>query len=779
MYSFGLETNEIEPKNGLRNISEEESSMATKSPIKPEILFFSSYPPRECGIATYTHDLVKALGNKFGQAIKLSVCALETGKTDYVYPKEVTHQLDTSKEESYKSLIYSINKNESLHTVVIQHEFGLFYVEDKNWLSEFLNYLNKPIVMVFHTVLPRPELEKKAEVKNMVSACESVIVMTQNAAKILEYDYEIEANKIHVIAHGTHLVTHANKTALKEKYGLQNKKVLSTFGLLSSGKSIETTLDSLPAIIQKHPDVLFLIIGKTHPSVVIAEGEKYRDTLVVKVKTKKLEKHVKFINNYVSLPQLLEYLQLTDIYLFTSKDPYQAVSGTFSYAMSCACPIISTPIPHALEMLGENTGLIVDFQDSGQLTQSTIRLLDDEQLRSHISLNALQKSIATAWENSALAHAQLFENMTGKSIPLTYQLPPLNLAHFRRMTTSFGIIQFAKINEPDLESGYTLDDNVRALLAMCMHFEQTGEKEDLRYIQIFLNFISHCMRPNGYLLNYVNANKEFTAQNETTNLADSNGRAIWALGYLVSLHSKLPNRLITQTENIINTVLPRIEMMFSTRAMAFAIKGLGYCYQKTMSQVHYSSVKMLANRLVSMYKHESEKDWEWYESYLTYGNSVLPEAMLYAWKVTGEPLYKVIAKTSFDFLLKNTFKEECIKVISNKSWMKKGQLSHHFGEQPIDVAYTILALANFYEVFQQQDYLQKMKIAFDWFLGKNHLRQVIYNPATGGCFDGLEETQINLNQGAESTICYLLARITMEKYHNLIEASLETIPNLG
>jgi len=336
------------------------------------------------------------------------------------------------------------------------------------------------------------------------------------------------------------------------------------------------------------------------------------------------------------------------------------------------------------------------------------------------------------------------------------------------MTTSFGIIQFAKINEPDLESGYTLDDNVRALLAICMHFEQTGEKEDLQYIQIFLHFISYCMRPNGYLLNYVNANKEFTAQNETTNLADANGRAIWALGYLVTLQGKVPSELTIQAEEIINAVLPRIEMMFSTRAMAFAIKGLGYCYQKNMSQVHYSSIKILSNRLLSMYNHESEKNWEWYECYLTYGNSVLPEAMLHAWKVTGEPLYKDIAKTSFDFLLKNTFKEEGIKVISNKSWMKKGQLSHHFGEQPIDVAYTILALANFYEVFQQQEYLQKMKLAFDWFLGKNHLRQVIYNPATGGCFDGLEETQINLNQGAESTICYLLARMTMEKYKALI-----------
>lgn len=768
MYSFGLDPKEIAMKNAVENITENEISMAPKSPTQPEILFFSSYPPRECGIATYTHDLVKALGKKFGQAINLSVCALETGKTDYMYPKEVTHQLDITKAESYKSLINSINHNELLHSVIIQHEFGLFYVENKNWLLDFLFCLNKPIVVVFHTVLPHPELERKAEVKNIASACESVIVMTQNAAKILENDYEIEAKKIHVIAHGTHLVTHANKASLKEKYGLQNKKVLSTFGLLSSGKSIETTLDSLPAIVQKHPDVLFLIIGKTHPSVVKAEGEKYREALVAKVKTKKLEKHVQFINKYVSLPQLLEYLQLTDIYLFTSKDPYQAVSGTFSYAMSCACPIISTRIPHALEMLGENSGLIVDFQHSKQLAQSTIRLLEDDQLRANISLNALQKSIATAWENSALAHAQLFENMGGKSIPLVYQLPPLNLAHFRRMTTSFGIIQFAKINEPDLESGYTLDDNVRALLAICMHFEQTGEKEDLQYIQIFLHFISYCMRPNGYLLNYVNANKEFTAQNETTNLADANGRAIWALGYLVTLQGKVPSELTIQAEEIINAVLPRIEMMFSTRAMAFAIKGLGYCYQKNMSQVHYSSIKILSNRLLSMYNHESEKNWEWYECYLTYGNSVLPEAMLHAWKVTGEPLYKDIAKTSFDFLLKNTFKEEGIKVISNKSWMKKGQLSHHFGEQPIDVAYTILALANFYEVFQQQEYLQKMKLAFDWFLGKNHLRQVIYNPATGGCFDGLEETQINLNQGAESTICYLLARMTMEKYKALI-----------
>jgi glycosyltransferase involved in cell wall biosynthesis len=732
----------------------------------PEILFVCSYPPRECGIATYSQDLRTALSTKFGESFAIRICALESGETMDEYPEEVDFRLDTTDTTSYHRLAKAINASESIQTVMIQHEFGLFGVQDEGKLLNLLNYVTKPIVLAFHTVLPKPNPALKTNVRTLVFASETVVVMTHDAANILSNDYDIPAKKIKVIAHGTHLVHHLSKTVLKEKHDLTNRKVLSTFGLLSSGKGIETTLQALPSIIQTHPDVLFLIIGKTHPTVVKSEGEAYRDGLETMVKNLGIEEHVKFINAYLSLPLLLEYLQLTDIYLFTSKDPTQAVSGTFAYAMSCACPIISTPIPHATEVLSGDTGVVVDFQHPIQLAHATIRLLNDENLRTNIGSNTLQKSVATAWENSAVAHANLLEKITGNHIYLSYHFPPINLEHFRQLTSSFGMIQFSKVNQPDIDSGYTLDDNARALIATCMHFDLTQKKEDLDYIHLYLDFIGFCVQKEGYFLNYVDENKAFTPQNESSNLADSNGRAIWALGYLISKKAILPLELIDQAESIMHKVLTRIEMLHSTRAMSFAIKGLYYSYGATKSPIHYSLITVLANRLMAMYKHESKVGWEWYESYLTYGNSVLPEAMLMAWMVTAEPAYKEIAKASFDFLLKNTFNEEGIQVISNRSWWQRGQTTTRFGEQPIEITYTILALAHFKKVFADDDYYSKMETAFSWFLGKNHLGQIIYNPCTGGCYDGLEETQVNLNQGAESTVCYLIARLTMEENRN-------------
>lgn len=731
----------------------------------PEILFLTSYPPRECGIATYSQDLVKSLEEKFENSFSIKICALESENEKHKYsdPEKVKNVLDTSNPESYKELANSINTNPRIGVVLIQHEFGFFHNHEPDFFN-LLNEINKPIAIVFHTVLPRPDEHFKAKVQRIAAAAESVVVMTNTSSKILESDYNVSANKIVVIPHGTHLVPHLDKDSLKEKYRLSGKRVLSTFGLLSSGKNIETTLESLPAITKTNPDVVFLIIGKTHPSIVKNEGEKYRDMLKERVRVLNLDSHVRFINKYLPLPELLEYLQLTDIYLFTSKDPNQAVSGTFSYAISCGCPIISTPIPHAREILRDDAGIFIDFENPQQLSQAVNRLLYDENLKRNISLNGLHRIVSTAWENAAISHAKLFEKVSDSTIGLKYSLPEINLNHIKRLTTNFGMIQFSNINQPDPGSGYTLDDNARALIAMCQHYELTGDRSDIKFINIYFNFVKHCFRPERYFLNYVDEKGEFTEQNNTTNLADANGRAIWALGYVTSLSNILPKELIASAEAILKEVISHINSIYSTRAMAFVIKGLYYYNTYNKSNENISLIVALSNRLVQMYRHESDKGWEWFESYLTYANGTLPEAMLCAYLATDDLVYKNIAKESFDFLLANTFSSNQIKVISNKGWLHKGEKGAHYGEQPIDVSYTILALDKFYSIFKDTDYLEKMHVAFNWFLGNNHLGQIIYNPCTGGCYDGLEETHINLNQGAESTVSYLMARLIFEKH---------------
>lgn len=750
----------------MKNNSDEPEVVAITNPENTEeVLIISSYPPLECGIATYSQDLIKALNNKFGSSFTIRVCALESGKMDITYSDEVKYILNTSVASQFGQLAYIINQDARVKVVMVQHEFGLFREQEKAFRT-FLFNLSKPVVIVFHTVLPLPNLQLKENVQSIVSACKSVIVMTNKSAQILMDDYEVAQEKIEVIPHGTHLVAHLDKDYLKEKYGLKNRKVLSTFGLLSSGKGIETTLESLPSVIKTNPETMFLIIGRTHPGVIKSEGEIYREKLESMVRENHLENNVIFINSYLELPELLDYLQLTDIYLFTSKDPNQAVSGTFAYAMSCACPIISTPIPHAREVLTDKNGIFFDFGNSQQLAEAIKRLLNDEGLRNNFSINTLQNIVSSVWENSAVAHALLLEKIAAKKLTLEYSLPEINFNHLNKLTSDFGMIQFSKINHPDPDSGYTLDDNARALIVYCEHYNLTGDEKDVYYINKYLNFIHFCQQATGDFLNYVDRHKRFTIQNHTVNLDDSNGRAIWALGYLTSMKSLFPARLIARADGMIQKALPYIRRMHSPRAMSFAVKGLYYGHRSGKSPEYLNVLLTLADRLVQLYKHESSSDWEWFEDSLTYANSVMPEAVLYAWLLTGKPVYRAIARITFDFLLSKTFNKSGMKVISNKKWQKRGGEVGQFGEQPIDVGYTILTLNTFYNAFEDEAYFQKMKVAFNWFLGKNRLRQIVYNPCTGGCYDGLEEKHVNLNQGAESSLSYLLARLTIEKYNN-------------
>lgn len=731
----------------------------------PSVLFLTTFPPRECGIATYSDDLIKALHNKFSHSFTFPVCAFETGQEVHSYSTQVQYVLDTSDLSSFMRASREINQEANIEIVMIQHEFGFFEGDHETDFLLFLQDLKKTIVLTFHTVLPHPDVSLLLKVTKIAALCSRIVVMTQSSADILVNDYGLERSKILVIPHGVHLVPYADKDILKDKYGIGGRTVLSTFGLISSGKSIETTIEALPSIVSNHPDVLFLAIGKTHPTVIKHEGEVYRHMLEEKVKSLGLEQHVKFINTYLPLNELLEYLQLTDIYLFTSKDPNQAVSGTFSYAISCGCPIISTPIPQAREMLLNDAGLIFDFQDPVQLAAGVNLLLANESLRSAYSYNGLQRIESSAWENVALTYATLFQTLSDR-ISLHFRLPEVNLDHIKKLTNKVGMIQFARINKPDIRTGYTIDDNARALVALIMHYKQTKEADDLIYIKIYLDFIVSCQQQDGTFLNYVDLNGDFTNQNQEVNLEDSNGRTIWALGFLLSESDLFPAGFSVIAEQTLRLALPGVHSMYSPRGIAFVVKGLYYFHIYRTSEAVSTLLITLAERLLAIYRHEGELGWEWFESYLTYGNSILPEAMLCAYKLTGNPIYKETAQATFAFLLNQTFTEKDIKVISNQGWLQKGEKAAAFGEQPIDVAYTILALDNFYIAFKDPEYLNKMHIAFNWFLGNNHLNQIIYNPCTGGCYDGLEQERVNLNQGAESTVTYLMARLTIDRYVN-------------
>lgn len=737
--------------------------------MKPhEILVVTSFPPRKCGIATYSFDLIKAIEDKYENSFRIKVCALQKSDTTLSYPPEVTYFLKTTQQEEYKKTAFAINTNEAVKIIYLQHEFGLFGGDFGEFILDFLVTIDKPVITTFHTVLAHPCEDRKAVLQEIAVLSKKVIVMTHLSAEILKKEYLIAEEKIQVISHGTHLIepSHFNRMG---SIPFKNKIIISTFGLISEGKGIETALDALPKIVAQFPNVLYLIIGKTHPEVVKNEGEIYRDHLHEKVEKLELTQNVLFINKYLALDVLLEYLQRTDLYFFTSKDPQQAVSGTLVYALSAACPVISTPIPHSLEML-DGAGINFDFGNAKQLADAAISVLSNPDRMEEMRMNALHRISPTAWQNAAIAHINLAKTIVwDKKFGLKYKVPEINLNHIERMTTDVGIIQFAKISDPDLASGYTLDDNARALIAAAKHFELTEKFSDLPLILTYLKFILFCQQEDGSFLNYVTADQLFFDKNKDENLEDSNGRAIWALGEFLALKQLLDFSLQTQVESAFQRAIQHVYLLQSPRALAFCIKGL-YHYHQFRQEAHtLTLITQLADNLVSKYRGVSQNDWHWYEAYLTYANAVLPEAMLLASECTQSELYKEIAQQTFDFLIEFTFRETQIHVVSNRGWQQQGRDRNQFGEQPIEVAYTILALRSFYKYFGTRAYLDKMEIAFNWFLGENHLHQIIYNPVTGGCYDGLEEFQVNLNQGAESTISYLLARLTVEEYVELPE----------
>ncbi|CAD0009302.1 MULTISPECIES: glycosyltransferase [Flavobacterium] len=729
---------------------------------KSKIIFMSTFPPTQCGIATYTQDTIKGINDVYGNSITCEICELV--KSPLEKPTQA-YTLNTKKREDYTRVANEINNDDAVKLIHIQHEFGLFDGNYGDHLLDFLNVIKKPVTFTFHSVIQNPNSELKTFVKLLLSYSNSVFVMTRKSQEILIKDYDIQKEIITCVPHGTHIVIYEKPEEAKAKFDLQDRMVLSTFGLLGEGKSIETGLHALPKIIKNHPNVLYLVIGRTHPNLIEEGVDAYRDKLEGIVKDLNLEKNVRFINQYLDTNELLNYLKATDVYMFTSKDPNQAVSGTFAYAMSCACPLVASKIPHTVEVLTSDCGILVDIGNSDQFAEAAIKLLSDDSLREEMGINAFRKTRASSWENVAIKHMETYKNLMVNPSEIEFNYPSIELSHVKKMTTDLGIIQFSKISVPDLSTGYTLDDNARALVALCMHYKLTNDKADLPYILIYLDFIIRCQNPEGDFTNYIDQyNREHMEQNAEVNLEDSNARGVWALGSLISIKDILPEGIVQKASTSFLNSLKWAETIQSPRSIGFATKGL-YLYNSTIPNLYVSAIiNKLNSKLVSNYEIHATKDWKWFENYLTYGNGILPESMLFAYLVTNKPIYKKIALESLEFLLSKMFTKKGFKVISNNGWYHKDSQPQEYGEQPIDVSYIIQTLNSFYTAFKNPLHKEYMKTAFNWFLGKNHLNQIMYNPISGGGYDGLEKENVNLNQGAESTVCFLTARLLMENF---------------
>ncbi|MCK4553897.1 glycosyltransferase [Candidatus Parcubacteria bacterium] len=729
-------------------------------PKSPCILYVATFPPRECGIATFTQDLTNAFDKEFNPGVRSKILAINANGTSiYNYPRKVAMQINETDIEDYLNRANEINRSPNIKLVNIQHEYGIFGGDWGNYLLPFLELLKKPVVNTFHTVLPHPKEFVKKITRAICEKSSGVVVMTKSAARLLENAYGVKKSKIFVIPHGVHHIPFPSKSRAKKKLNLSGRTVLATFGMLNRDKGIEYAIAALPEIVKEFPDVLYLIIGATHPNIVRQEGEVYRNKLKRTIIKNGLKDYVKFYNKYLDLPELIEYLKATDIYISPTLNPKQAVSGTVSYALSCACPIISTANQYARDVINAERGILVKFRNSSDIKKALFELLRDKQARREMKKNTYFYSRHMTWQNVALSYFKTFNNFA-KIVPREKdKLPAINLDHIKTLTNKFGMIQFAAHTKPDPHSGYCLDDNARAMLACAIYYKDKPLKSILDLINKYLKFVKHAQKTNGKFINFINYNRKFT-EGESE---DSFGRAIWSLGYVIS-SAHLPENIKKKAKIIFNKAVKWAPDLKSPRAIAFTILGLSYIAEDGADKI--ALIKKLADKLARRYRATVKKDgkWQWFEDYLTYSNFKLSESLMRAYQTTKNKEYLRVAEDTFKFLLGITFeKRDYFSPIGQDGWYFRDGKRAYFDQQPEDTASAAESLITAYQVTKKKIYLHKARLAFEWFLGKNHLNQMIYDEATGGCYDGLGKYSINFNQGAESTISYLLARLAMEK----------------
>ena len=718
------------------------------------ILMMGSYPPRECGIATFTEDLSRSIDKQVNPQMTTKILAINKDESNhYDYSEKVIFQISENNVDDYLNVAKKINNTDEVKLVCIQHEFGLFGGEYGDYLLAFLELVLKPVVVTFHSVIPKPDDRLKGVVRSISERVDEIVVMTKKGVEILKEDYDL-CSEVKIIPHGVPIVNFENQNFEKEKLRFEGKKIISSFGLMNSDKGYEHVINAMPNLIKKHPDLVYLIIGETHPNVKRNEGEKYRNFLENKVRELGLQKYVKFHDKYLSLDEIIRYLKATDIYVSSGMNPNQITSGTLVYAMGCGRAIVSTPFLHAKDCITEDNGRLVDFSDSKSYEESIDVILRDSDKKKEMELNSYRKSRNMTWPNVALAYKKLFNDIL--NFPEISTLPLISVDHLYRLTDSFGIIQFANQHMPDVGSGYSLDDNARALVVSTAYYSYFKEFKMLKLVKIYLDYLKYVQGIDGKLYNYVDINKKIDFVDFSD---DAHGRAIWSIGFMLN-NKDIPEDLKKDGMLLLKKSISVLMNFKSPRAIAFSLIGLCYAHDSGLIEVK-DEIKKLADWIVSAFEANSRDDWDWFEPYLTYSNSKLSESLLLAYSIIPDDRYLEIGECTLRFLIKNTFEETTFVPIGQDGWFFKGKERAYFDQQPVEASYMVQTLITAFNISGNNYYKKCASDAFRWFLGKNSSNQVIYNEATGGCYDGLGRETVNINQGAESSLSYLMARLSL------------------
>ena len=732
-----------------------------------KLAYIGTYPPRECGIGTFTKNLVASMTsvpetkNKTNEAF---VVALNDHELVYPYPEEVKSIIHQEQQTDYLEAANFINHN-GADLCILEHEFGIFGGQNGVYILPLLHRLNIPLVVTLHTVLKYPSYNEKAVLKEICKMASKVVVMSHKAVGFLTNIYNVPKAKIVLIEHGVPDI-HFNKTESKKALKLENKKVLLTFGFIGRNKGIETVIQALPKVIEKYPEVLYMVLGKTHPNVLRYSGEEYRNFLQRLIKSLNLTDHVLFLNEFIDERELFRYLSAADIYITPYLNEAQITSGTLSYAIGSGCAVISTPYWHATELLSEGRGRLFGFSNWNELATIFIELFDRPRALKKLQKNASEYGRKTTWPKIGEKYVELAKNILAKPPKVNVKketivdpllLPPYSLTHIKRLTDDTGIIQHAKFGIPNLKEGYCLDDNARALLMVLMAYRQKKDSMALELSPVYLSYIHYMQNKDGTFRNFLSFNRNFL---DEVGSEDSFGRTIWALGYLLG---NAPNDAYYQTGKLIFfDAVPNFEKLKSIRSIANTMIGICYYLKRNPSDDGMTErLRNFAFILIKHYEDNKTPDWKWFEHLLAYDNGILPLALLHSAEFLNDAKITTSAFETMNFLTEVTLKDGYLSIIGNNKWYKKDGERAMFAQQPIDAMAMVLMYHQAFHLTKKKEYLNKLHTSFMWFLGENDLRMSLYDFETKGCCDGFESYGVNRNQGAESSLAYLISHLTV------------------
>jgi glycosyltransferase involved in cell wall biosynthesis len=764
----------MHPINNAINPDLESSShiamKACKLPLPTRIAFVGNYLPRECGIATFTTDLCTALAAEYGEG-RLFAIPVNDPDSKYEYPEQVRLELEQEELASYERAADFLNFSGN-DLVCLQHEYGIYGGRAGRHILALLRKLKMPLVTTLHTVLREPDEDQRTVLEEIARLSDRMVVMSELAAQLLHEVYAVPSGKIDVIPHGVPDLPFMDPNYFKDKFGTEGKSVLLTFGLLSPNKGIENVIQALPAILEKQPNVVYIVSGVTHPHIRRHEGEIYREGLQALAEQLGVSDHLIFNNRFVSTEELIEHVGAADIYITPYRHEAQVVSGTLAIALGAGKAIISTPYWHAKELLAEKRGVIVPFESPKAIAEAVLALLENDAERHAMRKRAYLYSRGTTWAKTARAYMASFQRarferslhpkaaqQDDPAVELADFMPSLNPGHLLAMTDDTGILQHAIFSVPNTREGYTTDDNARALIVSIFLDKsetRTGRREYSNLSHRYLSFLWLAFHPEtGRFRNFLGYDRKWL---EDVGSDDSHGRALWSLGTVLGCSADAGLR--GAAGRLFEAAVPATLKFTSPRAWAFSILGMQAYLDWFPGDRAIQGVRnALANRLLDIYERSHSETWKWFEKSLSYSNARLSQALILAgWRSDNQRMIEA-GMDSLKWLVAEQHRddEDIFVPIGSSGFYIEGNDKARFDQQPVEACATVSACMEVYRLTEESQWLEEAHTAFRWFLGKNDLQVPLYDAQTGGCRDGLHPDRVNENQGAESTLSFLMA----------------------